>query len=187
MYKVCADTPVICIDNMKGQGMFNSQQFTVKSINKNDVTIKENYKKFSTDNFRTKFNLAFCITVYKFQADQIDQHYNIVDTKVVNKKQIYTALRRTTKFEYIHVEDLEPKYTYIVNNKHEVQSTGNTEYQNGKIYKIEFDDESIYIGSTIKTIKMRRKEHLSDTKSIVYKNKDKNSKISLLIDCPCEN
>ena len=103
----------------------------------------------------------------------------------MNKKQIYTALRRTTKFERIHAEDLKLKYTYIVNNKHEVQSIGHTKYQNGKIYKIEFDDEIIYIGSTIKTIKMRRKEHLSDTKSIVYKNKDKNPKISLLIDWPC--
>ena len=32
VYKVCADTPVICIDNMKDRGMFNSQQFTVKCI-----------------------------------------------------------------------------------------------------------------------------------------------------------
>ena len=39
VYEVCADTPVICIDNMKDRGMFNSQQFTVKSINKNGITI----------------------------------------------------------------------------------------------------------------------------------------------------
>ena len=31
------------------------------------------------------------------------------------------------------------------------------------------------------------KEHLSDKKSIVYRNKDKNPTISLIIDCPCEN
>ena len=34
---------------------------------------------------------------------------------------------------------------------------------------------------------MRLKEPKSDIKSIVYKNKDKNPKISLLIDCPCGN
>ena len=34
---------------------------------------------------------------------------------------------------------------------------------------------------------MRLKVHKSDIKSIVYKNKDKNPKISLLTDCPCEN
>ena len=46
-YKVCTDTPVICIDNLRDRGMFNSQQFTIKSINKNEVTIKENDQKFS--------------------------------------------------------------------------------------------------------------------------------------------
>ena len=39
----------------------------------------------------------------------------------------------------------------------------------------------------IKTIETRLKEHLSDTKSIVYKNKDKNPITSLVIDCPCKN
>ena len=57
----------------------------------------------------------------------------------MNKKQLYTALSRTTKFKYIHAENLRSKYTYTVNNKHEVQSIGHTEYQNGKIYKIEFE------------------------------------------------
>ena len=32
VYKVCADTPVICIDNIKDQRMFNSQQFTIKMV-----------------------------------------------------------------------------------------------------------------------------------------------------------
>ena len=186
-YKVCAGTPVICIDNMKDRGMFNSQQFTIKDISINGVSIKENDQKFSLDEFRKKFNLAFCMTVYKYQGAEIDQHYNIFDTEAMNKKQLYTALSRTTKFEYIHAENLNAKYTYNSKNKHEVVSIGHTEYQKGKIYKIEFDDGTIYIGSTIKTIETRLKEHLSDTKSIVYKNKDKSPKISLVIDCPCEN
>ena len=75
----------------------------------------------------------------------------------MNKKQLYTALSRTTKFKYIHAENLKSKYKYTVNNIQEVKSIGYSEYQKGKIYKIEFDDESIYIGSTIKTLKMRQK------------------------------
>ena len=113
---------------MEDRDMFNSQQFTV---------IKENGQKFSIDDFRKIFNHAFCITVYKYQGAEIGQHYNIFDTEAMNKKQLCTALSRTTKFKYIHAENLESKYTYTVNNKHEVQSTGHTEYQNGKIYKIE--------------------------------------------------
>ena len=185
-YKVCDWTPVICIDNMKDRKMFNSQQFTIKSININGVTIMENDQKFSLDDFGKKFNLAFYITVYKYQGAEIDRHYNIFDTEAMDKKQLYTALSRTTKFKYIHAENLKTKYNYTMKNKHEVISIGHTEYQNGRIYKIEFDNGGIYIGSTIKTLETRLKQHLSDTKSIVYKNKNKNPKISLVINCPCE-
>ena len=146
-YKICDGTPVICIDNMKDRKMFNSQQFTVKSINKNGVRIKENNEKFSIDDFRKKFNLAFCITVYKYQGAEMDQHYNIFDTEAMNKKQLYTALSRTTKFKSIHAENLKTKYSNSKKNKLEVKSKGHTEYQNGKIYKIEFDDGSIYISA----------------------------------------
>ena len=139
------------------------------------------------DDFRKKFNLAFCMTAHKYQGAEIDQHYNIFDTEAMNKKQLYTALSRTTKFEYIHAENLKSKCEYNAKNKHEVVSIGHTEYQKGKIYKIQFEDGSIYIGSTIKTLETRLKEHLSDTKSIVYKNKDKNPKIELVIDSTCED
>ena len=75
-----------------------------KIINKNGITIKENDQKFSIDDFRKKFNLAFCIIVYKYQGAEIDQHYNIFDTEAMNKKQIYTSLSRTTKFKtYTHI------------------------------------------------------------------------------------
>ena len=99
-YKVCDGTPVIWIDNMKDRKMFNRQQSTVKRINKNGFTIKENNEKFSIDDFRKTFNLAFCITLYKYQGAEIDQHYIIFDTEAMNKKQLYTALSWTTKFKY---------------------------------------------------------------------------------------
>ena len=121
------------------------------------------------------------------QCAEIDRHYNIFNTEAMNKKQIYTTLSRTTKFKYIDAYNLESKYTYTVNNKHEVQLIGHTKYQNGKIYKIEFDDESIYIDSTIKTIEMRLKDRTTDIKSIVDRNIDKDPNISLIIDCPCKN
>ena len=87
----------------------------------------------------------------------------------------------------MHAENLKEKYEYSVKNKHEVVSIGHTEYQKGKIYKILFEDGSMYIGSTIKTLETRLKEYLTDKKSIVYKNKDKNPKTEVVIDSPCEN
>ena len=172
---------------MKDRGMFNLQIFTVKRISGNSVTIKENDQEFAVDGFSKKLNLQFCIIVYKYQGVEIDGHYNNLDAGAMNKKQLYAAMSRTTKFEYIHVENIQKIYTYSVENKHEVRSIGHTEHQNVKIYKIEFDNNTIYIGSSINTLKMRLKEHMSDKKSIVYSNKDKDPKLSLVIDCPCEN
>ena len=131
-YKVCAGTPVICTDNMKDRGIFNSQMFTVKKFSGNSVIIKENGEKFALDEFKKKFNLAFCITVYKYQGAEIEEHYNILDAGAMNKKQLHTAMSRTTKFEYLLVENLRQKYTYNAENKHKVQSIGHTEYQKRK-------------------------------------------------------
>ena len=105
----------------------------------------------------------------------------------MNKQQLYTALSRTTKFEYLHVENIKDAYHYNPKNKHEVLSIGHSEYQNGKIYRVDFDDAKIYIGSTIKTLEKRLNEHLNDQKSIVHKHRDKNPKISLVSNCPCKN
>ena len=76
-----------------------------------------------------------------------------------------------------------------------MQRTNMKQYQQGtlsikKERFIKYNSKTevyIYIGSTIKTLAKRLKEHISDPKSIVHKNKDKNPKISLVIDCPCEN
>ena len=48
-YKVCTATPVICTDNMKDHGTFNSQMFTVQKFSVNSVIIKENGEKFVLD------------------------------------------------------------------------------------------------------------------------------------------
>lgn len=105
------NTTVVCTDNMKDKNMFNSQQYTIRSVTNDKVVIKENKEEFTMDDFRKNFNLAFCITVYKYEGDEIDTHYNIWDAEVMNKKQLYTALIRTTKFKYIHTDNLKPIYT----------------------------------------------------------------------------
>ena len=89
----------------------------------------------------------------------------------MNKKQLYTALSRTTKFEYIHAENLKSKCEYNAKNKHEVVSIGHTEYQNWKIYKIQFEDGRIYIGFTIKILEKRLKEHIWPKKYCIQKQR----------------
>ena len=47
-----------------------------------------------------------------------------------------------------------------------------------------FDNKMVYVGSTCEELETRFKWHLSNSKSQVFKHKDKNPKIELLIDAP---
>ena len=43
------NTTVECTDNMKDKNMFNSQQYTIKSVTNDKVVIKENEEEFTMD------------------------------------------------------------------------------------------------------------------------------------------
>lgn len=105
----------------------------------------------------------------------------------MDKKQLYTALSRTTKLDYVHVNHKELHNRYI-NRKHPilelVNSRFNSLYKNGKIYKGTFDNNMVYVGSTCEELETRLKWHLSNNKSQVFKHKDKNPKIELIINTP---
>ena len=107
-YKVCVGMPVICTANIKEMNMYNSEQYTIEKMDVSTVTI--NKMQFTHDEFKQSFTLAFCITVYRYQGDKIDTHYNIYDADRMDKRQLYTSMSRTTKFEYIHVDKLNAQY-----------------------------------------------------------------------------
>jgi len=60
-----------------------------------------------------------------------------------------------------------------------VNSKFNSLYKNGKIYKVTFDNELLYVGSTCEELETRLKWHLSNNKSQVFKHKDRKPKIEL--------
>ena len=182
-YKVCAGMPVICTTNIKEHAMYNSEQYIIERMNSSEVTI--NKKVFTHDEFKLYFTLAFCITVYRYQGDKIDEHYNIYDADRMDKRQLYTALSRTTKHEFLHVDKLNLQYWIKTNSNTIERSIKFTEYKTGKIYRIKFDNGKFYIGSTKNTIEARLAEHLNDVNSVVYKNKKYNPKIELICDYPC--
>ena len=127
------------------------------------------------------------MTVYKYQGGTIDEHYNIYDVNRMDKKQLYTSLSRTTKFENIHLNNKELNNKYF-NRKSPILELANSRfnslYKNGKIYKVSFDNGMVYVGSSCEELETRFKWHLSNNKSQVFKHKDKNPKIELLIDAP---
>ena len=130
-YKVCIGMPLIAAQNMKKRDMFNMMEFTLDNItggrvyfdfghsddDEDDKSYVDNFhdikqlrfvvnqEDFDYNEFRESFLPNFCNTVYKYQGGKIDEHYNIWDTHKMDVKEMYTSLSRTTKLEYIHLNN----------------------------------------------------------------------------------
>lgn len=78
-------------------------------------------------------------------------------------KEMYTCLSRTTKLEYIHLDNKKKKRWYREReqaNMGIVNSYFNDDYQNGKIYQITFEkNNKIYVGCTTQLLEERIEEH----------------------------
>ena len=98
---ICKGMPVVCEVNLKKRNMYNAQVFSVAEIGCNSVLI--NGQTFTHAEFANYFTLAFCMTVYKYQGGTINEPYCIYNANVMDKKELYTALSRTTRYEYLHI------------------------------------------------------------------------------------
>lgn len=107
-YNVCVCMPVIATTNKKKYEMYNMMDFEIEHINKdsNGVLIfSVNKQQFSIHEFKKSFLPNFCNTIYKYQGSTINEPYNIWDTEKMDDKEMYTSLSRTTKLEYIHLNN----------------------------------------------------------------------------------
>lgn len=104
-YKVAVGMPILVTKNLKQHSMFNMMEFKIDRIVDDDTSFMVNGTLFELNDFRQSFIPAFCCTVYKYQVADIDEHYNILDVNRMDKKQLHTCLSRTTKFEYIHLDN----------------------------------------------------------------------------------
>ena len=127
------------------------------------------------------------MTVYKYQGADINEPFNVHDVSKMDKKQIYTALSRTTKLEYIHLNNKELNNKYCDRRQpilELVNAKFNSLYKDGKIYKVTFNNEKIYVGSTCEELKTRLRCHLKDKKSQVFKHRANRPKIELIVNAP---
>ena len=158
-------------------------EFHVERIDDTNVTI--NGTVFSISKFAQSFIPAFCCTVYNYQGADISEPYNIYNVNCMDKKQLYTALSRTTKFEYNHLNTSALNHVYEIRkqpNMEIVKSYFNSDYNNGKIYMIEFEKcDKVYIGSTTGELKTRLMQHLTNNKSPNYQYRTQKPHISLLV------
>ena len=182
-YKLAADMPIIVTQNLKKHEMYNMMEFTIGSISENSAMVNNIW--FDMKDFRESFIPGFCCKVYKYQGADIDQHYNIYDVNRMDKKQLYTCLSRTTKYEYIHLDSHEVNYCYRIREQPRlelVNSHFNSDYLKGKIYKITLEKcDKVYIGSTCEELETRLKWPVSNNTSQVFKNKRYNPKIELVV------
>lgn len=177
--------PIIATENMKNYDMY------IDENNKRQLYFYINNKKFDCNEFRENFLPNFCNTVYKFQGGKIDEPYNICDVNKMDIKELYTALSRTTKLEYIHLNcrylckqySERKRETFIIKN-----SYFNTDFHKGKIYEIKFQfNDKYYVGSTTKTLQEQRLNHINNPKSAIYKYRNDAPKIKLICNCPCKD
>ena len=141
-YKVCKGMPVIATQNIKDKEIYNTMSFEVQEITSNYIAV--NHENFEIREFAENFIPAFCVTVYKYQGAEIDEPYNIYDVNRMDKKQLYTALSRTTKIDHIHANNKLFNNIYKVRRQPILDLTNsklNSIYQNGKIYKVTFNDD----------------------------------------------
>ena len=108
----------------------------------------------------------------------IDERYNVI-AGGMGKKELYTAaLSRSTRLEYIRLDNTEVRGVYCdnVNKSQEQVSIGHSEYQHGKVYKVVFNDMGLctmgrHVGQSRNGW---RTMHLQDPGSAVYMNRNKN-------------
>lgn len=184
-YKVCQNMLILATQNIKDKDIFNTMEFVIEDMNDNQFKVNNTW--FEREEFSESFIPSFSVTVYKYQGADINEPYNVYDVNRMDKKQLYTALSRTPKFNYIHVNNKELNKKYFKRKRPILElanSKFNCLYKNGKIYKVTFDDEKVYVGSTCEELETRFKWHLSSNKSQVFKHKDKNPKVELIINAP---
>ena len=178
--------PVLATTNLKNEEIYNMMELSVGHIDDTNVTL--NGTVFSISKFAQSFIPAFCCTVYKYQGADINEPYNIYNVSRMEKKQLFMALSRTTKFEYIHLNTSTLNRVYEIRkqpNMEIVNSYLNSDYNNGKIYKIEFEKcDKVYIGSTTGELKPRLMQHLTNNKSPVYQYRSQIPHIKLLFHAP---
>lgn len=193
-YIICEKMPIIATQNIDGCKIINSNVYQIDKIDDEYIYINHTFKlkeedvqfKLSHERFGYYFLPAFCCTTHKFQGSTIEGEYNIYETHLMDKKLIYTAITRGTKFSNIH-SDISTKKVYknIIPDNKEFSTEKGGKYANGKIYEIKFSNDKYYIGITTKSITQRFEKHKKDKHSPVFKFAQFNPSIKLLYNFPC--
>ena len=101
--------PLIAYDNDKTRGIVNSHHYILVDANEGGAVVLRNQHVEQTvrvpdASISKLFRYGWCDTVARVQGGALDFPYNIVDLASMNRNDLYTAVSRTTRWEYIGVD-----------------------------------------------------------------------------------
>lgn len=198
---------VISNENNPILDIYNSETFTIVDYERPYISIKsdltQEITKVNIINFKKMFDLAYCITIHRSQGSTLEGEYNIYDIEALTFELMYVALSRCRNINNVYFDYIAPfifwkqEYTddSILRNGLYKEKTGE-KYDKGKIYKVLYKNEEIYIGQTCcDDLQTRLKQHIKDADKLNDKfhefiqslDNTKLLTIELIKLCPCRS
>ena len=107
--KLFVNTPIIARKTSKILNIMNNQTGKITKINTEtkEITVKmEDLADVFTikyDEFNILFHIAYCLTIFKSQGATYDFNYTIYQWSMLNSREKYVALSRSTKKRFINI------------------------------------------------------------------------------------
>ena len=98
--------PVLAKKNNSKLDIFNNEDFIIKHISKDTITVVDDEGKkvkVSHDDFMKNFIVAFCITVHCSQGSTFDHEYTVHEWNKFDERLKYVALSRSTDKDHINI------------------------------------------------------------------------------------
>ena len=162
--KVALDLEVMCYDNNDlERGIYKTNRFMIQSIGPSEITLrrKEKVVTLSHKEFTGLFDYSFCVTIYKFQGGQINEHINIYQADQMSRNELFTCVSRGFSPEKIHIDKLRDGRYEWDREQHVHIAVTPPPIRTGRIYCITFEGSTYsYIGKTTQTLAERLEGHM---------------------------
>ncbi len=160
---LCIGLPVMAYDDhIREIGVFKTQVWTVQAVGKT-ITLEREGKTIELDKptFNKVFDYSFAMTVQKCQGITIHEPYNILEASQMSADVLYTALSRGTTRSHVHIDSVRRTPYKPTSRERVVETKIHPEnLKVGRIYRIDMEDGSVYVGRTEQTLEERFAQHL---------------------------
>ena len=97
---------LVGMTNIKEKCIFNSELYEITRVGHSYIKLKSETGKHLNISHKLlrHFDYGYSMTMYRVQGSSIDEPYNIQQTNMMSKREMYTAISRATKFEYLNLD-----------------------------------------------------------------------------------